>query len=391
MHQTKSRVSGKLSGMRIACVPLVFAALAHAQDPLLWGKLEPGPYAVGFQSSITLDGSRKYDRSEARPILLVVWYPVPSTPDAGLAYARYLRVPDVSAHPWFRGRLENFVRDVVSDDLFHKKEAALNRDERAAFDKLLGTRTAAHLDAAPAQGPFPVVLYHPGAGGSFEENSVLFEYLASHGYVVVSSAFQSPFPEFIGNNIGGIERSGPDLDFIAQQTRQWPNTNTAKLAAIGHSAGAQNILQWIGSPKCPARAVVSLDSTLEYNPEDYDMHKFVRDAMSKLTPPRIPVLLFAQARQEPRFSAFDRYLRYSPHYEVEVAELRHDDFLTHGYLGRMLMEMSSAEVVHRGYEEVCRTILAFLNASLKADSQAARSLQRSTPSSIVSIRYKLAR
>src|SRR5258708_8092522 len=85
--------------------------------------------------------------------------------------------------------------------------------------------TTAHLDAAPAEGAFPVVLYHSGAGGSFEDNSVLFEYLASHGYVVVSRAFQPAFPKFIGNNMGGMERSGPDLDFLAKQTRQWPHAD----------------------------------------------------------------------------------------------------------------------------------------------------------------------
>jgi dienelactone hydrolase len=373
-------------------VLLLFTALAQARDPLLWGSLEPGPYAVGFQSSIAFDASRKYDGRKARPILLDVWYPASNTGDAGLTYARYLRVPDVSEHPWFQDRLETFVRDVICGDLFHKKsEAALNQAERAAFDKLLGTHTNAHLDATPAQGSFPAVLYHSGAGGSLEDNSVLFEYLASHGYVVVSSAFQSPFPKFTGNNVGGMERSGPDLDFIARQTRRWPHADAAKLAAMGHSAGAQNILQWIGSPKCPARALVSLDTTLEYTPENHKGHKLLRDALRKLAPPHIPVLLFAQARLKPRFSSFDGYLRDSPHYEAEAAELSHDDFLTHGYLGRVLMQAPNAEAVRRSYEEVCRTIRTFLDVSLKGDAQAARALDQSAPSSPVLVRYRPAR
>jgi dienelactone hydrolase len=377
--------------MRIISLALLFCVFAQAQDPLLWGSLEHGLYSVGFQSSIALDGSRKYD-GKARPILLDVWYPASSTPDPGFHYAQYLRVPDVSAHPWFKERLETFIRDVVSDDLFQKKtEAALNMDERSAFEKLLATRTTAHLAAAPLPGPFPVVLYHSGAGGSFEDNSLLFEYLASSGYVVVSSAFESPFPKFIGNNMGGIERSGPDLDFMAQQARQWPYADAVKLAAIGHSAGAQNILQWIGSPKCPARAFVSLDTTLEYSPEDYKGHKLVRDAIRKLTPPHVAVLLFAQASRHPRFSTFDSYLREAPRYEAEAAELNHDDFLTHGYLGRVLTQMPNAEAVRRSYEEVCRTIRAFLDASLKGDAQAVRSLEVSAPGSPVSVRYRPAR
>jgi hypothetical protein len=374
--------------MRIVWVALFFVHIAWAQDPLLWGNLEPGPYPVGFHSSIVFDGSRKYDGRRGRPILLDVWYPASSPRDKGLAYAQYLHVPEVSRHPWFKDRLEAFVRDVVSDDLFHAKtEAALNEAGRSALDKLLTSRTTAHADATPAAGPFPVVLYHAGAGGSFEENSVLLEYLASYGYVLVSSAFQSPLPNFIGNNMGGIEKSGPDLDFIAHQTRQWTYADPAKLAAMGHSAGAQVILQWIGSPKCPARAFVSLDTTIEYD-EHLQLHKSMLDALRKLTPPRIPVILFAQARLKPRFSAFDRYLRKAPRYEAQVAELSHDDFLTHGYLGRTLLQTADAEAVRRSYEEVCRTIRSFLDASLKADRQAAIALEQAARSSPVAIRYK---
>ncbi len=375
--------------MRLSYLSWIFAVLAQGQDPLLWGSLEPGPYPVGFQSSFAFDGSRDYDGSGARPILLEVWFPALKTGEAPIRYARYLRVPDVKAHPWFRGRLEAFVRDVLSDGLFQKKtEAALNKVERTAFDRLMATASYAHIDATPAPVSFPVVLYHSGAGGSFEENSVLFEYLASHGYVVVSSAFQSMFPKFIGNNIGGIERSGPDLDFIAQHMRQWPNADSANPAAIGHSAGAQSLLQWIGSLQCPARAFVSLDTTLEYTAENFKGHKQVREAMRKLTAPRIPVLLFARALPKPRFSTFDRYLRDAPRYEAEVAGVRHDDFLTHGYLGRSLMDSPNSGKVRRSYEEVCRTIRRFLDASLKGDTQAARALEQNVPLSPVSMRYR---
>jgi hypothetical protein len=355
----------------------------------LWGNLDRGPNLVGFRSFISLDGSRKYG-GKTRPILFDIWYPASEAHTATLSYERYLQVPDVPVHPWFRKRLQDFIRGVVIDDLFHKRESALNEDERSAFRKILATPTGAHLDALPLPGRFPVVLYHSGAGGSFEDNSVLFEYLAGHGYVVVSSAFESPFPRFVANNMGGVERSGPDLDFMAQKAREWSYADAGKLAAIGHSAGAQNILQWIGSPTCPARAVVSLDTTLEY-PSGYEANKYLRAQLEKLTPPRIPVLLFAQARLNPQFTVFDTYLKSAPHYEAQAAELNHADFVTHGYVGRTLTHSENAEKVRQSYEEVCRTILAFLNASLQNDARAAASLQQSIPQSPVAVRYQTAR
>ena len=332
-------------------LPLI-AAVAQAQDPMLWGELKPGPHAVGFRSSIAMDASRKYD-GKARPILLDVWYPAAPASIAPLLYEVYLRVPDAPGHPKFKPRLERFIREAIAGDLFHEKTAAL--------DLLVALRTTAHLNAEPAAGRFPVVIYHPGAGGSFEDNSVLFEYLASNGYTVVSSAYQSPFPDKIGNNIGGIERSGPDLTFIA---RRYPD---APIAVLGHSAGAQNMMQWIGSPECPARAFVSLDTTLEYTEEKFKGHKSVRDALKRLTPPRIPVLLFAQARLNPRFATFDKYLRNSPHEGIAVPDVEHDDFLMHGYLGRTFTSQPNAAAARRAYEEMCRTILAFLDRSSKVN------------------------
>ena len=34
---------------------------ANAQEALLWGRVKPGPHAVGFQSLYQLDHTRQYD------------------------------------------------------------------------------------------------------------------------------------------------------------------------------------------------------------------------------------------------------------------------------------------------------------------------------------------
>ena len=334
--------------MRLFQVCLLFCAIVHGRGATLWGDLIPGPYPVGYRASVALDSTRTYD-GKPRPILLAVWYPASaearSTPVA--PYDAYLRVPNVAEHPMFKPRLQAFVRKAIPH-----------------LVKLLDTPTAAHEDARPAHGRFPVVLYHPGAGGSYEENSLLFEYLATHGYVVVSSAFQSQFPDSIGNNIGGIARSAPDLEFLSREAARWSFADTERLAVIGHSAGAQLLFEWIGSRSCPARAFVSLDTTLEYTAERFKGHLGARRALKRLTPPQIPVLVFAQARMRPRFGAFDHYLRKSRHTYVAVPHLRHDDFLTHGFAERISTGDPEAQAVRRSYEEVCRTIKAFLDTSL---------------------------
>jgi hypothetical protein len=354
--------------IRVPILAVLLAATAAAQG------FDPGPYAVGFTSSIALDGSRKYE-GKPRPILLDCWYPAAAGDRPTLRYAEYLRVPESAAHPTFPGRLEAFVRGVVIDDLFHKKEAGLTEAEASAWNRLLESPTAARRDAPHAPSRFPVVLYHPGAGGSFEENFLLFEYLAGHGYIVISSAFESPLPQFIGNNMGGIERSGPDFDFMAHQAAAWPFANGSALAVMGHSAGAQNLLQWIGSSRCPARAAVSLDTTMEYYGEDFN--PIVHAALRKLRPPSIPVLLYASAQRHPRFEIFDYYLYRAPRYFAAADGLGHSDYISHGFLGRTFRKEANADAVRRAYEQVCRTILDFLDASLKSDRTAGARLSQS--------------
>jgi len=372
----------------LALLALCSEVYAFAQDPLLWGELKAGAYAVGYRSFFALDESRGYDGKGARPVLFNVWYPAAGGGSAKLNYQAYFDVPHLDVYPQLGGRLRSHARNIACEVLFGRKSESLLRSrERKAFNRLLAARTAAGLNMREAPGRFPIVLYHPGSDGSFEENSVLFEYLASFGYIVVSSAFQSPDSNTVSNNVGGIERSGADLTFIARQALKWPNADPEKVAAIGHSAGAQYVLQWIGAPPCPASAIVDLDSTMEYD-ELLRFHKRTLAAMEKLVPPKVPVLLLARTTPKPKFSAFDNYLRFATRYEGEAAHLEHDDFLSHGFLGRALMGSTGAERVRRSYEEVCRAVKAFLDSKL-GDSPSGNSFPPPhSPASPVSVRYR---
>src|ERR1035437_11073477 len=91
---------------------------------------------------------------------------------------------------------------------------------------------------APAAGKFPVVIYHPGLGGTFDDNSVACEYLASHGYVVLSSAYQAADSSAL-NIDGDLATSLEDLNFLLRYAATLPFADVSKVAAMGHSYGAQ--------------------------------------------------------------------------------------------------------------------------------------------------------
>ena len=183
---------------------------ASGQDPLLWGGLEPGPYAVAYRSLYRLDHTRQYDPEfvtdaakppvhKPRPILIRVWYPARKTDARPMKYRQYLDVSssDPVLAPIVK-RLSRHVVNVVSEETVGKEPGERTPAETAAFERLLATRTFAVKDAPPAEGRFPVVLHHPGLGGVPGDSSVLCELLASRGYVVLSSAYQNWYAEGVG-------------------------------------------------------------------------------------------------------------------------------------------------------------------------------------------------
>lgn len=344
---------------------LISIGLAQAADSLLWGNLDPGRYAVGYRAYFEFDPHRHFgSRRRSRPVLVCVWYPAAAGSPEPMLYRQYLALPQLPQYPQFGSQLESFLLDTVSDDLFERKRVDLKPDERLFLDVLLRRSTLAHYNAAAAPGRFPIILYHSGAAGSYEDNSVLCEYLASRGFVVMTSAFQSPDGQHVSNNYGGPETSWADLTFLLASARKLPFADPLNAGGFGHSMGAQYLLEWIGQRKSPLRALVSLDTTLEYTQGDFAGHRSLRQRLSRLRPPSIAVLIVASADRHPNFSTWDRYL---PHrYEAAIPYFGHNDYLIHGSLARAFSRSRVAEV-RRNYDHLAMTVGAFFDAHLRGE------------------------
>jgi hypothetical protein len=98
-----------------------------AQEPLLWGSLKPGPYAVGYRTLYQFDPTRQYDPEFTtdpaqppahwpRPILICAWYPAQKTSGKPMDYRQYLDVSsnDAQLAPFVR-RLTYNIRVVVCE------------------------------------------------------------------------------------------------------------------------------------------------------------------------------------------------------------------------------------------------------------------------------------
>src|SRR5262249_13551622 len=113
------------------------------------------------------------------------------------------------------------------------------------------------------EGRFPLVIYHSGHGSSFEDNAVLCEFFASHGFVVIGSAFQKPDGSSFGVD-GGLG-SAHDMGFLAAAARRLPGVDWRHIGVIGHSGGAHAALTYGSLASSAVDAVVSLDTTQDYH------------------------------------------------------------------------------------------------------------------------------
>jgi hypothetical protein len=129
-----------------------------------------------------------------RPILLNLWYPTASRGGVAMPYADYFDGAKRAATPGtplatYATALIDYQRSVAERELVGIPRDSLTPAVRQRLDALFAGGTTVHRDAPMQPGRWPVVVYQPGAGSSYDDNVLLFELLASHGYLVVGSAY----------------------------------------------------------------------------------------------------------------------------------------------------------------------------------------------------------
>ncbi|PRQ06679.1 Alpha/beta hydrolase family protein [Enhygromyxa salina] len=326
---------------------------ADTPAPVWLPELAPGPHAIGYRQQWFEDPTRSLidpvtgDRIK-RPILLAVWYPSDASVPSGEAMLvdDYLRVAAPKAGAW-RARLEQHVQRVRDQEVFDGEPT----------DELAGLKTMARRDAEWAQGSFPIVLAHPGLGASFADNFVLWEHLASHGFVVVSGAFLD------ASGLGSAIEWDPgtsiaDLDRMFEAAATWPSVDPARVVVIGHSYGAQAALAYAMAGR-DLLAVVSLDSTLEYASADDPWYERPEPAryLGRRDKLRIPALIIhAGGRTD-----YVEGLTHAERTLVSMPGLRHNDFIAHGGVLRAAHTAHADPEIRAGFVQVADAVREFLS------------------------------
>lgn len=329
-----------------------------------WGNLRPGAFAAGFRLVETYDPGRSErpvtdfngHRAEGPagvPMQLGIWYPATRP-----ARARPMRFVDLALATQHR---ERFSRGALADTAAIRLEVAQNIRNTGADTSRIATLAAAALaqstaswrDAPPARGSFPVVIV--ASGGWLGVTTVLAEYLATHGWIVVATAGQTA-------TSGALQVSAPAIavdvglnaiEFAVAHARALPGADAGRLALIGVNFDSFSVLEY-QVRYMRASAVVTLNGW-----ETIDDRAAVLRASPWYEPTRLRVPLlnvhWDEGNAAPANRAFLEGLKYADRRSLVIRGLDHG-----GLVLNPLSLPSSSEQHRAGYQYLVRAVHATL-------------------------------
>ncbi|WP_425639436.1 CocE/NonD family hydrolase [Algoriphagus yeomjeoni] len=361
---------------RIILILLIFnASFSFGQTSLEEIALENGAFSVGFRHYVTADSTRTYKRvydwnntTIPRPIPVSIWYPSTDHPKQSeartvLDYMQVLKeeeeweyLPNEQILNWF------YYPNTVENQQ-HLQEV-----------------TRAFTGIKPANGNFPVLVYAPSYQASSIENFALCEYLASHGYIVISSPSRGTENRFLeGGTEKDLETQARDIEFLLAEITKFPNANPNQIATMGFSfGGLSNVLAQMRNEQI--KAIVSLDGSIKYQ-----LKTLKKSPFFNLENVDVPFIHFAQKnipeevlladKIDPSLDhSFEFYdsLSNSQAYSLKFHNLSHSYFSTLGVLFQPRDERqdkSDLEIME-SYKLASVYTLKFLDAFLKDDQEA---------------------
>ncbi len=353
----------------------------------LWGELPSGPYRVGFRTIFRFDASRTWRQTrdymgkfspdrDGRPIQLNVWYPASTEPPGRqMTVGAYIdqAAPSAAFAPLnsiMRQRtLENWEGSVPPAQLPVLRATPVNA--------WAGTREAA--------GRFPVVLYFGGLNADVNSNTVLAEFLASHGYVVTSISLIGPTEQQPSQSRApsDLDASVRDMEFALGLLRVETHADLTRLSVMGHSLGGVEAAIF-AMRNGNVSAVVGLDGTYGFKGSTrvltgsygYGPWNMRADFLD---------LRRAQGQQEADLDlSAVRSFHHADLTLVTMTGMHHSDFTSFAMEAqRFGVSISpkyantgwNRDTAQRGYEQAARIVLEFLNERMINGNRVGDSLQ----------------
>ncbi|WP_242535613.1 tetratricopeptide repeat protein [[Muricauda] lutisoli] len=259
--------------------------------------------------------------------------------------------------------------------------------------KHLEETTTAYANLAFGKSKFPVIIYAPSFQASSIENFALCEYLANHGFIVLSSPSRGTKTRwFSGDNTMEMETQARDVEFLIKEAGKLPISDYDKIAIMGFSfGGLANII--VQNRNDYVKAIISLDGTERYQygllqQSPFFDAKRIDVPYLHMAQKKIPETVLKEDNIDPQlntvFQLFDSITRSKAH-KLKFNNLTHGHFSTLGILfgNRDKRQDKSDSEIMTSYKWVSRYTLNFLEASLNRDKNALKFLNNTMSGKMV--------
>jgi hypothetical protein len=329
-----------------------------------------------YRPAVDANGATRSDGG-ARPIRVSLWYPSASAGGRPLRFKDYVLQRQTELEP--RALTEQEQQQALDayaafiEPMWgypgSKVQHRLFPDglPPSAVSRMMATPVAARGDAPAAPGRYPVLLFF----GPTDEQSVLFEYLASHGFLVAA------IPD-IGVSFELDQQNRPDaatrtafktrdLAFLLDYAKRLPNAKATAIAGYGGGAGRLPVLRL----QIETAALHALLLQADGLPPNLSTDEIVR-----LRAPILAVVSGDTHVMDPegaaKFPAQFEAARFSDRLILRFERAGHPELAVFRRAGTP----DSAATEHRVYDDAAMYILRFLQGSLQADAAARAFLER---------------
>lgn len=348
----------------------------NTDSPTYLNVLEQGSYDVGFKILFTTDLSREsvpYSdwngrlfptelASKGRNLPLSIWYPAVKS-KTPLKYGHFVNLIAQQSE----SRSSESI-DSLSKQIFISQTNELGGAENFTeehLNKLLSLQTKSFLNAKAIKGEFPLVIFPNGTSPAYQ--SIMCEFLASHGYIVAGFPLKGQYTHTLDASVKGLEVAVDDLEFALQQLLALNNVDGDKIALMANAIES-SFCAALASRNKKIKALISLDGGF--------LSQFEQDILAKTNfyEPQnlnIPILaLYAPHVAISPDHIFD--LKYSDRYFAHFPNMTEFHFLNYGvfeaYVPGIIGE--TKENTKEGFKTATELTLAFLDAKLKAKTNA---------------------
>ena len=377
-----------------------FAYSNHAQEQKkvdLWGNLTPGQYDVGYKVAYEYDYSRtvksKYNYQNRlitdnnfRPVQISIWYPAEIKQGCiPMPYSEYLITRGSRFNFSLRSKENrNQILDRYKAHInWYNQMKTKNED---ITDFLISRKTKAYKNAIPYRDKFPLILFCSGGGDTADSFDILFEYLASHGYVIAAIPSHGMFDEEPSYNLMDEESQIRDMEFAMCYMRNFPSADMNNICSMGYSyGGIINVL--FALRNFDIKAVLCLDGSICLKERDRAIKNLPYFSPGQL---KTPFMNMARKVHDEQDFEFYNKLKYSDAYLLHFNKITHIDFTTtpqvRDFENINRKKNKNLTSIGSDTELVYRYSLHFLNAYMKDDLNSYRFIQNSPEKNGISMR-----